>query len=210
MKVILTETVPKVGKKGHVVKVANGYARNYLFPRGLAIIADRKQIAVLEKRRENLSRLDASSLDDAQLLGEKLTGALVSIEGKAGHGTPKLFGAITSQNIVDAIKSQLGVSLERKQVALHDPIKRLGDHAVHLDLHREVDAAITVRVFDPSFVLEEPASEEPQAAEPEPAVEPESPATPPKKRSSKDAKAEAQVEAEASSAPEPEPEPVEA
>lgn len=188
MKVILTSTVPKVGKEGQVVKVANGYARNYLFPRGLAIVAEKNQLKVLEMKRSRVAARDASTVDGAQVLKEKLDGQMLRIEGKAGHETTKLFGAVTSQDIVDAIKSQLKVSIEKKQVALIDPIKRLGDHSVHLDLHREVDAYVTVQVFDPNFHpvdehLPEMEALDSEAAEPAPAEA----APAPKRRSKKPA-----------------------
>jgi large subunit ribosomal protein L9 len=160
MKVILTQTVPKVGKQGQVVKVAGGYARNYLFPRGLATVADKKQIAVLERKNAVLASQDAKTLDGAKALREKLDGQLVKIEGKAGHETTRLFGAVTSQHIADAIKEQLKVEIDKRKIALIDPLKRLGKHAVHLDLHREVDAVITVQVFDPSMPIEEEAATE--------------------------------------------------
>ena len=184
MRVILNQTVPKLGKQGQVVKVQPGYARNFLFPRGLAIAAQKKQLGALEKRMARVAAADASTVVGAKALKEKLDGQTVRIEGKAGSGTTKLFGAITSQNIVDAVKDQLKVAIDKKQVALLDPLKRLGKHSVELDLHREVEAHITVTVFDPAIPEEEvvaeatPAAEEPEpegtpaVAEPEPEAAP--------------------------------------
>lgn len=149
MRVILNQTVPKLGKQGQVVKVQPGYARNYLFPKGLAIAADKKQLNVLEKRLARVAAADASTLEGAKSVKTQIDGQAIRIEGKAGSGTTKLFGAITSQNIVDAVKEQLGMTIDKKQVALIDPIKRLGKHLVELDLHREVEAHISVTVFDP-------------------------------------------------------------
>ena len=166
MKVILNQTVPKVGKEGTVVTVANGFARNYLFPRGLAKLADRSQIAALGKRNERIATKTAGEKAAAEELREKLHHKEVRIEGKVGKVQGKLFGAITNADVADAIKAQLGVSLDRKQIALIDPIKRLGTHAVELDLHREVDATVSVVVFDPNAPVETAA--EPEAVEPEP------------------------------------------
>jgi large subunit ribosomal protein L9 len=160
MKVILNQTVPKVGKEGTVVTVADGFARNYLFPRGLAILAERKQIGALEKRNARISERTAGHKAAAETLREKLHGQVVRIEGKVGRDSTKLFGAITSQDVVDAIKSQLSVDVEKKQVALIEPIKRLGVHEVELDLHREVEARVNVEVFDPNAVVETPKAEE--------------------------------------------------
>ena len=151
MKVILNQTVPKVGKAGTVVTVADGFARNYLFPRGLAVVAYKSQLASLEKRNDRLAAKTAAQKADAEALKAKLDGQTVKVEAKVGADGIRLIGAVTSQNITDALNSQHGVSLEKKQVALHDPIKRLGDYTIELDLHMSVDAKVTVNVFDPSL-----------------------------------------------------------
>lgn len=149
MKVILNQTVPKVGKQGHVVTVADGFARNYLFPRGLAIVADKNQLKALEVRNARLDAKTAGAKAAAEALKEKLNGQSVRIEGKVGADSNKLFGAITSQDVADAIKKQLGETIEKKDIALIEPIKRLGNYKVELDLHRSVDAIVNVEVFDP-------------------------------------------------------------
>src|SRR5687767_10379315 len=107
MKVILKQTVPKVGKENTVVNVADGFARNYLFPRGLAIAADKTQLEVLQRRRAKHVTAEADTLAGAEALKEKLHGKSVKIQGKVGKDTGKLFGAITSQDIVEAIRKQL-------------------------------------------------------------------------------------------------------
>lgn len=190
MRVILNQTVPKLGKQGQVVRVQPGYARNYLFPRNLAIAADKKQLAVLEARMAKLAAADASTLAGAQGLRDKLDGQTIRIEGKAGSGTTKLFGAITSQNIADSIKSDLGITIEKKQVALIDPLKRLGKHLVELDLHREVTAHITVTVFDPAIPEEE---EEAETTEAETSVEAEAVAESPEEPAAEEPEAEAET-----------------
>jgi large subunit ribosomal protein L9 len=154
MKVILNQTVPKVGKEGTVVNVADGFARNYLFPRGLAIVADKKQIEALAKRNERLAAKLAGLKTDAEALKAKIEGSVIKLPGQVGAQAGKLYGAITAQDVTDTIKTQLGVTLERKQVALVEPIRRLGSFAVELDLHRDVDAKITVVVFDPNAPVE--------------------------------------------------------
>lgn len=171
MKVILNQTVPKVGKEGSVVTVADGFARNYLFPRGLAILADKKQIEALGKRNARIAERTAGQKSAAEGVRDQLNGKTVRLEGKVGSGTSKLFGAITSQDVTDAIAKQLGVTLDKKQVALIEPIKRLGKHLVELDLHREVDAKVTVDVFDPNAPVEEEAPAEAVADEELEAVE---------------------------------------
>ena len=159
MKVILNQTVPKVGKAGTVVTVKDGFARNYLFPRGLAILAEKNQLAALEQRNARLAAKTAEAKSGAEALRDSLQGKSVRIEGKVGRDGTKLFGAITSENVAEAVKAQLGVALEKKQIALVEPIKRLGAHTVILDLHRDVDATITVNVFDPAAPVAESATE---------------------------------------------------
>lgn len=170
MKVILNQTVPKVGKEGTVVSVADGFARNYLFPRGLAILAEKKQVEALAKRNTRIVERTAGQKSAAEVVREQLHGQTVRIEGKVGKDSTKLFGAVTSQDVVDAIKAQLKVSVDRKHVALIEPIKRLGVHEVELDLHREVDARVNVEVYDPNAVAE--PAEVKQEIEVEPEREP--------------------------------------
>ncbi|MBI1756554.1 MAG: 50S ribosomal protein L9 [Fimbriimonas ginsengisoli] len=162
MKVILNKTVPKVGKEGQVVTVADGFARNYLFARGLAILADKKQIEALGRRNARVEAKSADQTAAAEELRDRVNGQTVRIEGKAGSDSTKLFGAITSQDVVEALKTQLKVEVDRKKVALIEPIKRLGVHSVQLDLHRSVDAWINVEVFDPNAIVEAPVAEAPE------------------------------------------------
>lgn len=161
MKVILLQTVPKVGKESTVVNVADGFARNFLFPRGLAIVADKNQVTALNRRLERQAEKQADLKKDADALKAKIEGSVVRIAGQVGAVEGKLFGAITAQNVADAIKAQLSVTLERKQIGIVDAFKKLGTFPVVLDLHREVDANISVVVFDPKApVKPEPTTEE--------------------------------------------------
>ncbi len=158
MKVILRQTVPKLGKENTVVNVADGYARNYLFPRGLAIVADKNQLRALDIRNARATAKTAGEKSAAEGLREKLNGQTVKIPGKLGKDGVRLFGAITSQDVADAIKAQLGITVEKKNVALIDAIKRLGNFEVEVDLHREVEAKITVNVFDPNAPVAAPVA----------------------------------------------------
>jgi len=160
MKIILTQTVPKVGKQGTVINVADGFARNYLFPRGLAIVADKKQIEALGKRNDRIAARTAGEKAAAEDLKAKLDGQTVRIAGQVGKGQGKLFGAITSQDVANAIKSQLGFDVDRKKIALIEPIKKLGSQPVEIDLHHSVDAIITVEVYDPTAPVAAPAPTE--------------------------------------------------
>ena len=157
MKVILLKTVPKVGKEGTVVNVADGYARNYLFTRGLAIVAEKSQVAALEKKNAHLAAKTAGQKTAAEGVAASLNGKTIRIAGEVG-GQGKLFGAITSERIATEIASQLGQTVDRKAIALHDPIRKLGTYPIELDLHREVSSTITLVVFDPNAPVEpEPA-----------------------------------------------------
>src|SRR5690242_11504712 len=116
MKVILNKTVPKVGKEGDVVNVSDGYARNFLFPRGLAVVAEKNQLSALQKKQARVEAKSADQKASAESMKEKLDGKDIRIQGKVGAAAGKLFGAITSQDVADAIKDQLKVSLDKKQI----------------------------------------------------------------------------------------------
>jgi len=154
MKVILKQSVPKVGKEGQVVVVKDGFARNFLFPRRMAIIADKNQLGVLARRNAKIEAELAGTKAAAEIIREKLHSQILPIEGHVGKDTGKLFGAITSQDIADAIKKTFGVDLEKRIVLLAQPIKQLGNHSVDIDVHRQVDIRMIVRVFDPEMVAE--------------------------------------------------------
>ena len=169
MKIILLQSVPKLGKEGQIVTVKDGYARNFLFPQKLAILADRTQVKAHERRNERLAVKLAETKAAAEATKLKLDGTVVRIEAKVGRDASKLFGAITAQDIADAIKAQTGIETDKKQVGILQPIKALGHFAIDIDLHREVDARITVDVFDPNapVVVEAPveATDESQEGE---------------------------------------------
>ncbi|MCW5935737.1 MAG: 50S ribosomal protein L9 [Fimbriimonadaceae bacterium] len=172
MKVILKQSVPKVGKEGQVVNVKDGFARNYLFPRGIAIVADKAQMGVLDRRNARLEAKLAETKSDAEKLRDVLHGKVLEIEGQVAKGSTKLFGAITSQDIADAIKANFGVDFEKKVVLLAQPIKQLGNHTVDLDVHRLVDIRMTVHVFDPEALAAAKAKAAADAANaPKPKVE---------------------------------------
>lgn len=152
MKVILKKTVPNVGKEGQVVRVKDGFARNFLFPQGMATVADKGQLKVLESKNKKLESALASTKEGAQAIAERLDGKRIRMEVRAGTGH-RLFGAVTSQDIADSIKEHLGVEVEKKTVGILQPIKQLGHYSIEIDLHRFVDCKIHVDVVDP--VLEE-------------------------------------------------------
>ena len=154
MKVILKQSVPKVGKEGAVVKVKDGFARNFLFPRGMAVVADKAQLKVLEGRNARLEKQLAETKSAAEAIAEKINGKKLRMEVRSGAGA-RLFGAVTAQDIADLLKSETGVDVDKKTVGILQPIKQLGHFSIEIDLHRHVDCRIVLDVVDP--VAEEEA-----------------------------------------------------
>ncbi len=145
MKVLLRSDVATLGKKGDLVSVADGYARNYLVPQGLAVRASRGA----EKQAEEMKRArvtrDARDLDAARELASRLTGKNILIPARAGEGG-KLFGSITSSEVVAAVQQDTGIELDRRKLDLDEPIKALGIHLVPFRLHPNVDLTLTIEV----------------------------------------------------------------
>lgn len=150
MKVILKQAVPKLGKEGQVVNVKDGYARNFLFPQHMAVIADKKQLEVLGRQQAKIAAELEQTRAEAQVIGEKLNGVTLKMETKSGPDG-RLFGAITSQDIVDVIKSELKTEVDKKAVLLLRPIKRVGKYDVEINVHRDVNIEMKLNVFDPEF-----------------------------------------------------------
>lgn len=144
MEVILREDVEKLGTRGDVVKVAPGFARNFLLPKRLAVAATAANKKIVEQERQAHLRKEAKLASEATDLAKLMSGVVVSIRQKAGEHD-QLFGAVTAQNIVDGLAKQ-GYTIDRKKIQLADPIKQLGSYQVAVKLHREVTAEITVNV----------------------------------------------------------------
>jgi large subunit ribosomal protein L9 len=144
MKVILREDVEKLGKAGDVVKVADGFGRNYLIPRQLAVPANVRNLKALEHDRRVIEARAKKTRKTAESLAEKLASVSLTISAKAGE-EGKLFGAITSRDIAEAM-DKAGVPVDRKTVLLQDPIKQLGDYKVKIkagsDLHPEISVSV--------------------------------------------------------------------
>jgi large subunit ribosomal protein L9 len=144
MKVILREDVEKLGKAGEVVKVADGFGRNYLIPRQLAVPANVRNLKTLEHDRRVIEARVKKSRKTAESLAEKLSSVSLSIPAKAGE-EGKLFGAITSRDIADAL-AKAGFPVDRKTVLLADPIKQLGDYKVRIKAGGSIAPEISVSV----------------------------------------------------------------
>jgi large subunit ribosomal protein L9 len=142
MEVILKEDVAKLGNRGDVVKVAEGYGRNYLLPRKLAIEATTANKAVIEQMKAAAVRKSAKDKDDAEVLAKQFEGVSVSFERKVGE-KDHLFGSVTSSDIASELAKQ-GFNVDRRKIHLDDPLKTLGEFYVPVKLHRDVSAHVKV------------------------------------------------------------------
>ncbi|HEV3423605.1 MAG TPA: 50S ribosomal protein L9 [Paraburkholderia sp.] len=146
MQIILLEKVVNLGNLGDIVKVKDGYARNFLIPNKHARRATKEAIAEFEVRRAELEKVAAEKLAAAQAQGEKLAGSTVQIGQKAGVDG-RLFGSVTNADIADALVKQ-GFAVEKAQVRLPEgPLKMVGDHAVQISLHTDILVDVTVSVL---------------------------------------------------------------
>jgi large subunit ribosomal protein L9 len=145
VKVVLRDDVESLGNKGDIVDVADGYARNYLVPRGLALKATKGVVAQAEAMRRNREAREVRDRGAAQELAARLTSSPVLVKARAGDGG-KLFGSITSADIAAAVQAATGVELDRRKITLAEPLRELGDAQVPVKLHAEVDVVLAVSV----------------------------------------------------------------
>ena len=146
MQIILLEKIVNLGGLGDVVKVKEGYARNFLIPQGKAKRATPENLAEFEKRRTQLEAAQSVALTAAQEKGAKLDGMMIQITQKAGVDG-RLFGSVTNYDIVEALKKQ-GVEVERSEVRMpQGPLKQVGEYPIEIGLHTDVEATITVTVI---------------------------------------------------------------
>ena len=144
MEIILREDIDKLGQRGDMVKVAAGYARNYLLPRNLAVAANESNKKIVEQERHAHLRRETKVQADAQELAKLMTSVDITIKQKAGEND-QLFGSVTAGDIVVALE-KLGYTVDRKKIQLDEPIKTLGDFKVTVKLHREVSLELPVHV----------------------------------------------------------------
>jgi large subunit ribosomal protein L9 len=144
MEVILREDVEKVGTRGALVKVAAGYARNFLLPRKLAVPATESNRKIVEQEREAYVRREAKAESEAQDLAKLLNGVTLTFRQKVGEND-HLFGSVTTKDIAEGLEAQR-FHIDRRKVQLEEPIRTLGEHMVTLRLHREVSTQIKVVV----------------------------------------------------------------
>jgi len=144
MEVILREDIDKLGSRGEVVKVAPGYARNFLLPKRLAVAATDSNKKIVEQERQAHLRKEAKAVGEATQLAQIMTGATVRIAQKAGEND-QLFGSVTSKDIAEALTAQ-NYNIDRRKIQLDEPIRQLGEYKVPVKLHRDVTVEITVVV----------------------------------------------------------------
>jgi large subunit ribosomal protein L9 len=144
MEVILREDIETLGARGEVVKVAAGYARNYLLPKRLAVAATDSNRKIVEQEKQAHLRKEAKLAGEAQELAKLVGAVTITIARKAGEND-QLFGSVTAGDIADALAAQK-YTIERRKIQLDEPIRTLGEHRVPIKLHREVTAEITVNV----------------------------------------------------------------
>jgi large subunit ribosomal protein L9 len=149
MKVVLRADVPNVGNKGDVLDVADGYARNFLVPRGLALQASKGAVDQAVSMRRAREQRDARERGSAEDLAARLTPEVITVPAKAG-AEGRLFGSVTAADVVAAVESQTGVALDRRKVHLEEPIKALGRHEVPVRLHSAVELRLAVEVVTAS------------------------------------------------------------
>src|SRR2546422_769307 len=142
MVVILKEDVPKLGSRGDVVKVAEGYGRNYLLPRKLAIEASARNKAVIEQMKAAAVRRSAKEKSQAEELSKQFDGVSVAFQRRSGEHD-QLFGSVTSGDLADALTKK-GFNVDRRKIQLHEPLKTLGEFTVPVKLHKDVTAHLKV------------------------------------------------------------------
>jgi large subunit ribosomal protein L9 len=145
MEVLLLKNVDQLGRAGDVKRVADGYARNYLIPRGLATLATPGSVKQAELRRETTAHRQAKEVSEAQALAQRLDGMTVTFQARAGE-LDRLYGSITNVMIAEALSEKASVEVDRRKIELEEPLKELGTHAVTIHLGPGAEAKITVVV----------------------------------------------------------------
>jgi large subunit ribosomal protein L9 len=147
MKVVLLQDVKDLGKKGELVNASDGYARNYLFPRKLAVEATAGKLKEIEDKKSSEKNRKEKELSAAKELADKINKLEISFKTKAGENG-KSFGSITGKDVADALKAQHKIEIDKKKIVLHDAIKTLGTYQVEIKVYPEVSAKVNVKVVE--------------------------------------------------------------
>ncbi|HOJ79170.1 MAG TPA: 50S ribosomal protein L9 [Bacillota bacterium] len=146
MKVILQKDVKALGKQGDIKDVADGYAHNFLFPRGLAVEANTANLKILSDKKSSAIKRQQDEEAEAKELARKLQGQKISFKVKTGEGG-RLFGSITAKDIADQIQQTLKIEIDKRKIDLEEAIKNLGDHPIKIHLYKGINAEIIVNVI---------------------------------------------------------------
>lgn len=147
MQVILLQDVKSLGKKGQVCNVSDGYARNFIIPRGLGVEKTNKTMNELKQQQAAEARRQQEILDEAKALGEKLAAGTVTFTMKGGEGG-RTFGSVSTKEIATGIKEQLKLDIDKKKLVLNDPIRNFGTYKVPIKLHPQVTVEVNVKVVE--------------------------------------------------------------
>ena len=147
MDIVLLEDVKALGKKGQIVKVNDGYARNFILPKKLGMEANTKNLNDLKLQKANEAKIAADLLEAAKELGKKIEEASITLTIRAGEGG-RAFGSVSGKEIAQAITNQLGFDIDKKKLVLPEPLKTFGTHEVPVKLHKDVTAKLNVKVIE--------------------------------------------------------------
>ncbi|MBQ8912540.1 MAG: 50S ribosomal protein L9 [Lachnospiraceae bacterium] len=147
MKVILLQDVKSLGKKDEIVEVSDGYARNFVLPKKVGVEANAKNLNELKLKKAHEDKVAAEKLAEAKALAEKMKDESITVSLKVGEGG-KTFGSISSKEIAEEMKKQLGYDIDKKKIVLKEAIKSVGTHIVDIKLHTKVTAHISVKVAE--------------------------------------------------------------
>lgn len=147
MKIILLEDVKTLGKKGDIVEVSDGYARNAILPKKLGVEATNKNLNDLKLQNQHAKKIEAENLENAKVLAKEIEQKKVVMKVKTGEGG-RIFGSVSTKEIAQAAKEQTGLDLDKKKMQLTDAIKALGTYEVPVKLHSQVTAKLTVQVVE--------------------------------------------------------------
>ena len=145
VKVLLTKDVTNLGKTGEIKRVASGYARNFLFPRGLAMMPTEGAMRHVEIMAKADNKRNEKLTNEAKALADKMNATTLAFTAKVGE-QGRLYGSITSQDIAEKLQQKMGVEVDRRKIELAEPLKQVGDHQVAVHLHGDVSATITVKI----------------------------------------------------------------
>ena len=146
MKVILTQDVKKIGKKGEIINASDGYAKNFLFPQKLAVPADAQNLNELKAKQATEKHTKEIETEEAKKIAEQIKQIKITIKAKIGENQ-KLFGSITSKEIAEQIENQIKIKIDKKKITLKDPIKTIGEYPIEIKLYEGVSLKTTVQII---------------------------------------------------------------